>query len=395
MSDDRPVALVTPSGEMRLKSRGTRRHFRHRLRANLAATLRSRRIDAAVHDSRGRMTLLGDVAAAGPAAAEVFGVHRVDVARPLHTTDLDELADRVAAGAAERVRDRTFAVRVRRSGPHGWRAQDLERRVGARLEGASAGVDLEQPEVTVRALVHHDEAFLVDHEHPGPRGLPIGTQEETLALLSGGFDSAVAAWRILRRGAPVHFVHIELACAQTDGALAVARELTRRWAPAIDPTVWVVDFAEVRRRLVAAVEPRFRQVRLKELMYVAADRVAGHAGISTLVTGEALGQVSTQTLTNLALVDRAAARPVLRPLAGDDKEDIVEQARRIGTYDLSARSREVCDLSDGPVSTRAREDQLGPAHDAVPDAAAAEAADRAWRLSLREWQPGLPAPWAA
>jgi tRNA uracil 4-sulfurtransferase len=395
MSRSSPVTLLTPSGELRLKSRRTRGRFRRALRDNLEATLADRRVDATVDDSRGRIMLEGDAVGAAEAASEVFGVHRAMVAQPLGTTDLDVLAPRVAAASSDRVAGRTFAVRVRRRGHHDWSTRDAERRIGSLLLEHSAGVDLDDPQETVLVVAYDDDTYLVTAEHLGPRGLPVGTQDPVLVLLSGGFDSAVAAWRLLRRGVPVHFVHAELACSQTDSALAVARELTRRWAPGTDPTVWVMDFRAVRERLLADVDSRYRQVRLKELMLAGADRIAAQEGFAALATGEALGQVSTQTLGNLALIDRAAEHPVLRPLAGDDKDDIVKQARRIGTYDLSARSREVCDLSDGPVVTHAREKQLAPARDAAPDTLALQAAEQAWRLPLRSWVPGLPAPWAA
>ena len=395
MSRSSPVTLLTPSGELRLKSRRTRGRFRRALRDNLEATLVDRGVDATVDDSRGRMMLEGDAPAAAAAASEVFGVHRAMVAQPLGSTDLEVLVPRVAAASSDRVAGRTFAVRVRRRGHHPWSTRDAERRIGSLLLEHSAGVDLDHPQETVLVVAYDDETYLVTAEHPGPRGLPVGTQDPVLVLLSGGFDSAVAAWRLLRRGVPVHFVHAELACSQTDSALAVARELTRRWAPGTDPTVWVMDFRAVRERLLEGVDPRYRQVRLKELMLAGADRIAAQEGLAALATGEALGQVSTQTLGNLALIDRAAELPVLRPLAGDDKDDIIDLARRIGTYDLSARSREVCDLSDGPVVTRAQDRQLAPARDAAPDELAVLAAEQAWRLPLRSWVPGLPAPWAA
>lgn len=390
------VTLVTPSGELRLKSRRSRARFRRALRRNLQAAIDARGVAAHVDDGRGRIMLEGDPSAAAELAAEVFGVHRACVARPLGTTDLETLASRVAAASAEQVEGRRFAVRVRRRGHVAWRSHDAERRIGSLLLARSGGVDLERPDTTVVVEVHDDEAYLVDAEWSGPRGLPVGTQDPALVLLSGGFDSAVAAWRLLRRGVPVHFVHMEMSCSQTDAALAVASELTRRWAPGSDPTVWVLDFAEVRERLLSEVEPRYRQVRLKELMLYAADQLAEREGLPALVTGEALGQVSTQTMGNLALIDAAADRPVVRPLIGDDKEDIVDEARRIGTYELSARTREVCDLvTAGPVATRARDDQLTPARDAAPDKLALRAVHDAWRLPLRSWVPGMPAPWAA
>jgi tRNA uracil 4-sulfurtransferase len=317
------------------------------------------------------------------------------VAGPLGVTGLDELVDTVAVAARDRVQGRTFAARVRRHGRQPWRSIDAERRIGTALEAAAAGVDLDDPDVTVRVLAYDDETFLVDDSHAGPRGLPVGTQDQALVLMSGGFDSAVAAWQLLRRGVPVHVLHLELACAQTDTALAVAHDLWRRWAPGTDPTVWVVDFAAVRQVLLDRVDRRVRQVRLKELMIRAADEIAAQAGIPVLATGEAIGQVSSQTLQHLAMIDKVAQRLVIRPLAGHDKEEIVAAARRIGTHDLSIRGQEVCDLSDGPVATRASDRQLAPARLAAPDALAVEAAATAWRMPLASWTPGMTAPWAA
>jgi tRNA uracil 4-sulfurtransferase len=390
------VALVSPAGEIQTKSRPTRRRFRAALRANLHVALLSRQVEAEVLDAGGRLALVGDPDAAARAAADVFGVHHVDITHEVAADSLDRLVDAVAARAGDRVRGRTFAVRVRRRGTQAWRRPEAERRIGTALYAHSAGVDLERPDVTVKVLAYDDAAFLVERTVDGPGGLPLGTQDPALVLLSGGFDSAAAAWYVLRRGVPVHFVHAELACAQTDHAIAVAHELTRRWAPGTDPVMWVLDFEPVRRTLRAEVAPRVRQVRLKELMLRAADAVAERAGIEALVTGEALGQVSTQTLRHLAVVDRAASRPVLRPLTGFDKDEIVALSRRIGTHDLSVRAQEVCDLADGrPVATRAGDRELTPARAAAPDALALDAAERAWRLPLAEWVPGLPAPWAA
>lgn len=392
-SPERSV-LVSPAGEIGTKAPSTKRWFSDVLQGNLTAVLDSRGVAATVHRQAGRLLLTGDAEAAARAAAEVFGVRRAQLVRPLGSTRPDELVAAAADLARPWVAGRSFAARIDRHGGHAWRSIDLERQLGTALEPHAAGVDLEDPEVTVRVLVDADEAYLVEAVHEGPGGLPTGTQGEALLLVSGGFDSAVAAWYLLRRGVTVHFLHAEMACAQTDTALAVVRELCRRWAPATDPSVWVVDFAEVRRCLLADVDPRLRQVRLKELMLRAADEVADRAAIPALATGESIGQVSTQTLPHLAMIDRAAGRLVLRPLEGFDKDEIVAAARRIGTHDLALRSREVCDLSDGPVATRATDEQLEPARLAAADGLATRAAADAWELKLRTWSPGMPAPWA-
>lgn len=391
----RRIGLVTPSGEIYTKSPRTRRAFRRLLRRNITAALRSHHVDATLHDEAGRLCLVGDASAAAEAAADVFGVRRAAVARPLGATDLDAVVEAAADAARTRVAGRTFAVRVHRRGNRTWRSEQAERRIGSALLDDSAGVHLDDPEVTVRVIAYDDDTFLVEDAHEGPGGLPVGSQDPALLLLSGGFDSAVAGWHVLRRGVPAHFVHFELACSQTDQALAVAHHLWARWAPSTDAVVWVVNFADVRSALLERVESRLRQVRLKELMVRAADDLAARAGIPALATGDSIGQVSSQTLRHLSLVDAASERVILRPLAGCDKDEIVAAARRIGTHDLSLRSRELCDLAEGPVATRARSEDLAPARTGAPDALALDAAAGAWELRLAEWVPGMPSPWAA
>ncbi|HEX9765568.1 MAG TPA: THUMP domain-containing protein, partial [Nitriliruptorales bacterium] len=305
-------------------------------------------------------------------------------------TSLDTLDREVTALARPRVAGRTFAIRLNRRGEHDWRSPDAARVIGASLLSDSAGVDLDDPEVEVRVEVYGTDAWVIDRSWPGPTGLPLCTQEPVLALLSGGFDSPVAAWMMMRRGSPVDFVHFTLECAASDHAILVAKDLWKRWGHGSSPIVWKVEFQPVKQQLFERTPPRLRQIVLKQLMFAAADQLADELGIAALVTGDAVGQVSSQTMAHLAQIDRMVTRTVLRPLAGLTKQEIIDWSRRIGTEGLSARAKEVCDLSDGPVAVAAQRETLDRAHESLPRDIVADALADREVIALEHWTPGAP-----
>jgi tRNA uracil 4-sulfurtransferase len=395
MADDRQL-LLAPAGEIYLKSKPTRRRFRRFLRENLRAALSNAAPGVSVRDDERRLVVAGpadQLEAAADAARRVFGLKRVSLVRVLSEGSLPDMVEAVAQVVEPRVTGRTFAVRVRRRGGQPWRTMQAERDIGTRLLAASGGVDLDNPEVEVRVEAFGDTIHVVERSWDGAGGVPLRTQDGALCLLSGGFDSAVAAWMVMRRGVPLHFVHFKLECAQSDHALAVAHELVRRWGAGTSPLAWVVDFGPARAELLERVPSRVRQVVLKQLMVAAADRLAQHTGRAALVTGESIGQVSSQTLAHLAAIDRSASRSVLRPLAGMDKEEIVAASRHIGTHDLSARAKEVCNLSPGKVAVGAGFAELDSASAHLTSTLVDEAVDGAAAIALTAWMPGMdPVP---
>jgi thiamine biosynthesis protein ThiI len=173
-----------------------------------------------------------------------------------------------------------------------------------------------------------------------------------VCLISGGFDSAAAAWLLLKRGVELEYVFCNLAGGAYERLVAmVARVLATEWSHGLRPRMHVVDFTDVVAELQEHVTPRYWQVVLKRLMYRAAEAVAEEIDAEAIVTGESLGQVSSQTLGNLRAIDDATDRPVFRPLLGMDKNDIIALTQEIGTAALSARVREYCAiLPDRPVT---------------------------------------------
>jgi thiamine biosynthesis protein ThiI len=214
---------------------------------------------------------------------------------------------------------------------------EIERRVGAQVQQATGWpVNLSAPAVVIRIEVLTDEAFFFIDRERGTGGLPIGTGGKALALLSGGIDSPVAAWRIIRRGCRVQFVHFHsypiLSRASQDKARALVERLTRSQ---LASRLYLVPFGAVQQQVVLTVPPPLRVVIYRRLMLRIADRLADRAGCRALITGDALGQVASQTIENLAVIGRAATLPLLRPLIGMDKEEITADAQRLGTYEIS------------------------------------------------------------
>jgi tRNA uracil 4-sulfurtransferase len=233
---------------------------------------------------------------------------------------------------------RSFRITARRAfKTYPMTSVELNRALGAFvLERVATRVDLEHPEVEIVVEVLPGEAFVSRDRRPGPGGLPVGSGGTVAALLSGGIDSPVAAWRMLKRGCRVVFVHFHSAPYLPPISQAKARALVERlteWQ--YDSRLFLVPFGEIQREVVLSVPPPARVVVYRRLMVRIAEAIARREGALALATGESLGQVASQTLENVAAIDAAATGPVLRPLIGTDKIEIIHEAKRLGTFDIS------------------------------------------------------------
>jgi thiamine biosynthesis protein ThiI len=246
---------------------------------------------------------------------------------------------------------------------------ELERALGSALLPLARGVDLDDPEVAVHIEVMHDRAYFFRDSIPGPGGLPLGVEGRGVALVSGGFDSAVAAWQLMKRGVALDFVFCNLGGrAHQLEATRVLKSLADRWCFGSRPHLHAVDFEDVARDLQDHTTTRYWQVLLKRLMLRAAARIAEDRGAVAIITGDAIGQVSSQTLQNLAVISQATTLPILRPLVGFNKDEILAIARRIDTYELSKQVGEYCAMvphkpatSAALVDIQAEEARLNPA----------------------------------
>ena len=362
------LILVRLAAEVTIKSRRTRSAFIRRLVRNMRDALRSAEIEATVEPAWGRIYVRAESPAAVMPLGRVFGISSLSIVDRVVPAELDAI---VAAGTelyADRVAGRHYAVRANRAGSHGFSSHDVEVELGAALLPKAAGVRLVDPEVTVSVEVRDEQAYLFSERIDGPGGLPLGVEGNAVALLSGGYDSAVSSWLLLKRGVALDYVFCNLGGDAYERAVVqVAKLLGDEWSYGTQPRLHVIDFVDVVNDLREKARPSYWQVVLKRLMYRAASRVGSDLDAQAIVTGEAVGQVSSQTLTNLRALEPAADLPVFRPLIGFDKGEIIDRARAIGTAALSEQVKEYCAIAPGkPVTAAsiervdAEDDKLDP-----------------------------------
>jgi tRNA uracil 4-sulfurtransferase len=251
--------------------------------------------------------------------------------------DVEAIAREILNDLGDRETD-TFRVSARRADKRfPLTSPEIEREVGGRIKDARGWrVDLSHPALTIHVEALTGEAFYYFGREPGAGGLPAGTSGRVVCLLSGGIDSPVAAWRMIRRGCRVIFVHFHsypiLSRASQEKARELVGILTRFQ---YDSRLYLVPFGEIQQRVVLAVAPPLRVVIYRRLMMRIAEAIALRARAQSLVTGEVVGQVASQTLENMSAIDRVVTMPVLRPLVGMDKDEITLEAQRLGTYPIS------------------------------------------------------------
>jgi thiamine biosynthesis protein ThiI len=246
----------------------------------------------------------------------------------------------------------------------------VEREVGGRIKQARGWhVDLDEPELTIHVEMLTDQAFYFFGKERGAGGLPTGTAGRVVCLLSGGIDSPVAAYRMMKRGCTVTFVHFHsypiLSRASQEKACELVRLLTKSQ---LRSRLYMVAFGEIQQQVVLAVPGPMRVVIYRRLMMRIAERIARERGAQALVTGEVVGQVASQTLENLAVIGSVASLPVFRPLIGMDKDEITAEAIKIGSYPISIIPDQDCCTLFTPRNplTRARLADIEAAERALP-----------------------------
>ncbi len=223
-------------------------------------------------------------------------------------------------------------------------SQELNIKLGAFVnETFGKKVDLTNPDVTFYVEVFFGGALVYTERRPGPGGLPTGTQGQVAVMLSGGIDSPVAAYRIMKRGATIVAIHFHSYPFTTRASIDKVKELVGILSQYGGPIkLYLVPLAEAQKAVVQNCEERYRVLLYRRLMVRIAEAIAQKEGVQALVTGESLGQVASQTLENIAVTDSATDLPVFRPLIGYDKEEIINEARRMGTYEISILPHDDC-----------------------------------------------------
>ena len=359
--------IVKVFPEITIKSRPVRKHFIRQLGKNIRSVLRD--LDPAlkvggVWDNLEVETRLTDTKVLREMIERLCCtpgiVHFLEVNEyPLG--DLDDITAKCKAHYADLLPGKMFAVRCKRGGKHSFSSMDVERYVGSQLrqQCGAAGITLKNPELLVRMEIRDQRLFVIHHQHNGIGGYPLGALEQSLVLMSGGFDSTVAAYQMMRRGLLTHFCFFNLGGrAHELGVMEVAHYLWKKYGSSHRVLFISVPFEEVVSELLGKVDNSHMGVVLKRMMLRAATQIAERLEIDALVTGEAISQVSSQTLPNLSVIDAATDMLVLRPLIASHKQDIIDTATHIGTAEFAKHMPEYCGVISVNPATRAKRNRV-------------------------------------
>ncbi|TVK91884.1 tRNA 4-thiouridine(8) synthase ThiI [Shewanella algae] len=337
--------------EIMMKSKPVRMRFTKMLESNIRNVLKKVDEDAAVTRQWDRIMV--QVPKDKPQLKQVFaerlacipGISTINQVNEYSFETVDDIYQHALKVYADELAGKTFCVRAKRSGKHDFSSQDVERYVGGGLNQftEAAGVRLKDPDMTIHLEINNDKLYLVERKIPGLGGFPIATQEDVLSLISGGFDSGVSSFQFIKKGSRTHYCFFNLGGAQHEiGVKQVAHHLWKTYGESHKVKFVTVPFEPVVAEILERIDNGLMGVILKRMMMRAAARVAERMGVQALVTGESLGQVSSQTLTNLNVIDRCVDTLILRPLITMDKQDIINESRKIGTEDFAKSMPEYC-----------------------------------------------------
>ncbi len=343
--------IVKLQSEITIKSRPVRKRFTKILETNIKNVLR--RIDEQVtsrmnwdnievntkDNSPENRERLIDALKCIPGVPMFLEVQQTDF------IDVHDIFEKTLAVHAEAIANKTFCVRAKRTGTHDFNSLKVEQYVGGGLNQAveSAKVKLKNPDVTVYLEIKNKDLFIVTQRHKGLGGFPIATQEDVLSLMSGGFDSGVSSYQMIKKGSRTHYCFFNLGgSAHEVGVKQISYYLWNKFGASHKVKFFSIDFEPVVAEILENVENSHMGVVLKRMMVRAATKIAKRGKIQALVTGESLGQVSSQTLTNLNVINQVTDTLILRPLVAYDKQDIIDIARSIGTEEFSKTIPEYC-----------------------------------------------------
>ncbi|MDH5418854.1 MAG: tRNA 4-thiouridine(8) synthase ThiI [Candidatus Bathyarchaeota archaeon] len=357
--------IIRFGGELWIKKTWTRRLYQRRLVENIKNVLKHYEVPySEIVRRHGRLFLRTDSAVeAARRLARIFGISSVSPS--LETSSkLEDIVDRNVFLAGHLLKEgNSFAVKCRRVGDQTYSSADVCRVVGQRIldefgEKLGLKVDLDRPDVKLGVEARNDEAFVYSDIIDGAGGMPLGTQPRVVGLLSGGIDSAVACWLVMKRGCPVVPVYFDNTpftdATTTERALNVAEALFD-WAVGFPRRVYVVQHGENLKKIVENCSRKFTCLLCKRMMYRIAERLTDLIGAEGIVTGEAIGEQASQTITNLRVLSNAVQKyPIHRPLLGFDKAETETIARKIGTYKISSRKAGGCAAVPSKPATRAK-----------------------------------------
>ncbi len=369
--------LLIRHQEIALKGKN-RPEFERRLRNNLSKCIGDQ---GHVHNASGRFVvelvaapnnlplLVDRLATVGGVAAVTPCLLTAPVIEGITTQALEWAQNDVNAQPAAR----TFAVRARRVNKRfPMSSNEIDIQIGSQMKSMREGwtVNLKRPDIQINIEIRQKHALIYSWEKPGVRGLPMDPTQRVVCLLSGGIDSPVAAYEVMRRGCTPIFVHFHSKPFTSEASISKVKRLAmvlRNISPS-PLELWLVPLLDIQKAVRDSCNERYRTIHYRRFMMMIAEEIATRRGAKALVTGEALGQVASQTLSNMQAIDDVVKFPVLRPLVTSDKLQIVTKAQALGTFSISIEPHDdTCVLfaSERP-STQAKISTLREEAEALP-----------------------------
>ena len=360
--------VIVRYGELALKSPGVRNWYEKTLMRNISAMLDQRGIRySSVSREWGRIFIRTSDQRAASAAADVFGVVSASFATAVDVS-LESISEKCADIGAEFIAEGdSFAIRARRTGNHTFSSQDVGVKCGDAVwqrlicEGKTPAVNLTTPDKEIFVEVRQKEAYVFTENSSGVGGLPLGTQGKMVALVSGGIDSPVAAWLMMKRGVeiiPVYCSNEPYADDSTRQRALDSIKVLQRWAPNRPFKIYEVPHGSSLKAFVEQCARNKTCVLCKRTMYRVAYEIMKQEGATGIITGSSLGQVASQTSANMYAELYGLAIPLYHPLIALDKAEIIDIARKIGSYDVSIRSVTCCSAVPEKPEIKAEFDSL-------------------------------------
>ncbi|MBM3292145.1 tRNA 4-thiouridine(8) synthase ThiI [Candidatus Bathyarchaeota archaeon] len=360
------MPILVAYNEIALKSRYVRSSLEKKLVTQIGYKLKSSGYsNFEIARSFGRIIVTGVPNEAAEIIAKIFGVVYC-IPSEVTDTKIDSIVSKAVEVAGIVIKEgSSFAVRPKVIGEQSYHSRDLAIKTGAAILEAynvkRIRVNLTEPDVTVGIEVRDSSAYIYTKTVQGVSGLPYGSQGTAVALFSGGIDSPVAAWLMMKRGVAVYSLFMDQTPYVGDSYISRAKEAfnqIRSFAPTDNFTLSIAPMGEIMTRITELREPRFTCILCKRAMYVVAEAFSVKVKAKGVITGESLGQVASQTLDNLYVLDSAVNLPIFRPLIGLDKVEIEDYARIIGTYSLTAKKVEGCKVTPSSPATTSKLDKI-------------------------------------
>ncbi|MBH0230160.1 tRNA uracil 4-sulfurtransferase ThiI [Halobacillus yeomjeoni] len=333
-------------GEMALK--GKNRHlFEQKLQSNLASKLKPFPA-ARIKKTRGRMYVLlngEDPHDVMEHCQQVFGIHSLSFAVQVEKEE-EQLKEAVMLAFNDAQNAKTFKISSKRTDKEfPIKSSELNPMLGGYILRNTEGVtvDVHDPDVEIKVEVRHDAAYITAQDYPGAGGLPVGTTGKSLLMLSGGIDSPVSGYLTMKRGVAIEAIHFHSPPYTSDRAkqkvLDLANELSK-YGKKIN--VHVVPFTAIQQKIQGEMPEGYSMTIMRRMMMRISEKLAHKQDILSITTGESLGQVASQTMESMNTINEVTNYPIIRPLVSMDKLEIIDIARKIGTYDISIRPYEDC-----------------------------------------------------